>query len=90
MIGQSERKRKNGAAVEFTLAHYVGVGNNRNRLAHGPDADIMDKGPTATSSGRAPRSLAAAWRHLSENETWAEVATRPAAVIIVCGKGFGP
>lgn len=39
----AERKRKDGADIGFTLAHYVGVGDNRSRLAREPDADIMDK-----------------------------------------------
>lgn len=36
------RKRKDGADIGFTLAHYLDVGNKA-RLARGADADIMDQ-----------------------------------------------
>lgn len=38
-----ERKRKDGADIGFTMAHYVSVGDNGARLGQGPDADIMNK-----------------------------------------------
>lgn len=38
-----ERKRKDGADIGFTLAHYGEVGDNRSRLEQGPDADIMER-----------------------------------------------
>ncbi|NCA83199.1 MAG: hypothetical protein EOM72_10725, partial [Opitutae bacterium] len=75
-----ERKRKDGADIGFTLAHYVGVGDNRNRLAHGPDADIMDKADGDLQRAGAVllgRDMAA----LAGKETGAEVAARLAGEI---------
>ena len=75
-----ERKRKDGADIGFTLAHYVGVGDNRYRLAHGPDADIMDKVDGDLQRAGAAllgRDMAA----FAGKETRAEVAARLAAEI---------
>ena len=75
-----ERKRKDGADIGFTLAHYVGVGDNRNRLAREPDADIMDRvGGDLQRAGAAllGRDMAA----FAGEETRKEVAARLAAEI---------
>jgi len=76
----AERKRKDGADIGFTMTHYVGVGDNRMRLAHGPDADIMGRvGGDLQRAGA--MLLGRDMADFAGKETREEVATRLAAEI---------